>query len=114
VTSTTVCTSADETGSFAVSTCLDLGTSSVNGTNYSNDKGIIDLTSLQDDLWECTKNYNNFWIKIGRVTLYQNDRCIILNGDCLWGTHLTAIQTLKSALSYHQWVGRHIEGYTER
>ena len=52
---------------------------------------VIDLTDLQDSSIEYGKD---FWVKIGSISLHQSHRRVILTGEWLWGTHLTAVQIL--------------------
>ena len=41
------------------------------------------------------------WLRIGTITLYDNDRQTILKGKWLWGTHLSAVQLLLKAQFPH-------------
>ena len=52
---------------------------------------VIDLTNLQDNSVRYGKD---FWVKIGNTSLCQSERRVILTGEWLWGTHLTAVQVL--------------------
>ena len=51
----------------------------------------VDLTSREEIDGDDIEDY---WVKVERITLYQSDRHIILSGEWLWGTHLTAVQQL--------------------
>ena len=41
------------------------------------------------------------WLRIGTITLYDNDRQTILGGKWLWDTHLSAVQLLLKAQFSH-------------
>ena len=41
------------------------------------------------------------WLRIGTITLYDNDRQTILGSKWLWGTHLSALQLLLKAQFPH-------------
>ena len=80
--------------------CVVPGTSRpsvITGTSvgtHSVDTGTNPVIDLQDCSIEYGKDIN-LWVKIGSISLYHSDRCVILTpGRWLWGTHLTAVQLL--------------------
>ena len=52
----------------------------------------VDLTSSREEI--DGDDIEDYWVKVEKITLYQSDRRIILSGEWLWGTHLTAVQLL--------------------
>ena len=78
--------------------CVDPGTPSVItgtlvGTHSvgTSTNPVINLTDLQDSSIKYDKD---FWVTIGSISLHQSHRRVILTGEWLWGTHLTAVQIL--------------------